>query len=292
MRELDPTLTMPSNIEGAIVRKPEILEHPFRIDAFIIHGKNWVEYPPGRFKRLKTQLSLRAKNLIREAHHEEPEKAKKFHLKLSRDSRITALATGMLWEHFAELQPDNPPILIFSTGKTAGKDWPSEAQAMVDYMMVRFGKNPEIAKKLRRCIVLEDNSYDTPGNVTESKRILEGKDLSPELQEKLTGRRLTNLAYLTIGYHNPRVARLMDYYDVPISVIFPTEQIARRRSRRHEEFIRQYLEPDQPTDPKMPKKPNLWKKQVFREDILNAEMLLDPGQKLLSRFVTNRVRHQ
>jgi hypothetical protein len=238
MNELDPTLNTPPNMERVIVRRPEILEMPFRIDAFIIHGKNWVKYPPGR--------------LARRFHREE---AEKFRLKLSRDSRITALATGMLWRHFAQLQPDSPPLLIFSTGKTAGKAWPSEAEAMVEYMKRRFFIPDEY-------IALEDKSYDTPGNITESKKILEGVELSEDLQAKLKGKQLRNVGYLTIGYHNPRVARLMDYYDVPINVIFPTEQIVRGRSRRHDNFVRQYLESDE------------WRKQVRREDILNAGLLI------------------
>lgn len=244
-------------LKAYIVRKPEALEVPFRIDAFIIHGKNWVKYPPGK--------------LARRFHHEE---AEKFRLKLSRDSRITALAAGMLWKHFAELQPDNlPPLLIFSTGKTAGEAWPSEAEAIVEYMKTRFSIPDEY-------IVLEDKSYDTPGNITESKKILEGVELSEDLQAKLKGRQLRNVGYLTIGYHNPRVARLMDYYDVPINVIFPTEQIVRGRSRRHGRFIEEYLQSDE------------WKKQVRREDILNAEMLIDPGQKLMSKTITRLARHQ
>ncbi len=198
----------PLYIPGSIKRGTE-LAYPSEVDAFIIHGKNW-ENNPG----LKQMVQGKIDRML--GHESE----KPFKLKLSKDSRITALAAGIIWEYYAKIQ-EKPPILIFSTGKTAGKDQLSEAQAMIDYMKIRFPDIPE------DFIKLEDESYDTPGNIINSKQKI--KELG-----------LKNVGYLTVGYHNPRVAILMDYYDLPIQTIHPTEQILRRRSRRHSAFVEGY----------------------------------------------------
>lgn len=153
------------------------------------------------------------------------ENEKEFKLKLSMDSKISALAAGMIWDYYSKNQ-EKPPVLIFSTGKTAGKNYPSEAEIMVDYMKRHgFDHIPD------GYIRFEDTSYDTPGNIVESKRIIEEEELE-------------NVGYGTIGYHVPRVNILMDFYDVPIQAIHPIEQILAHRSRRHAKFVDAYTHSD------------------------------------------------
>lgn len=237
----------------AVFRRPEMSSDQstsLEMDAFIIHGKNWQEYPPGTLKkfvrRLKQKLSRK--------------KDEDFQLQLSQDSKITALVAGIVWDWHAAHQ-EKPPFLIFSTGKTAGKDWLSEAEEMVKYMRAQFPHIPD------DYIVLEDTSYDTPGNIINSKKII-------------TDRGLHNVGYLTIGYHIPRVTLLMDYYNVPIQVIYPSEQILRRRSAEDDRFVERYTHSRE------------WRRQQRKESILIAETIFDPGQRFLSRFITPIVRHQ
>ena len=270
----------PIEIPGTIIRNPEALST--NVDAFIIHGKNWIEYPPGpmkkrldRFRRtfhdqqgeLIRPMQLAndifnnptTRNRIRSILKDIDQKP--FNLRLSIDSKIAAIAAGMIWEAYAQKQ-EKPPMLIFSTGKTAGKEWPSEAEAMLEYMKARFPKIPE------EHIRLEELSYDTPGNILQSKKIIEESGYK-------------NVGYLTIGYHLPRVATLMDYYDLPIMAIHPTEQIVSQRSKRHSKFIDNRIHS------------NEWKKQKKVEALLTVEeAIFDPGQEKLSKYVTPRIRHQ
>lgn len=269
-----------SFLPGTIVRNPEAISAD--VDAFIIHGKNWREYPPGKMKKRISRVKRafkddddkslgfkelvdgilndpRSRNKIRKILKDEDKTP--FKLRLSMDSKITAIAAGMIWASYSERQ-EKPPVLIFSTGKTAGKDWPSEAEAMVEYMKSIFPYIPD------NSIKLEDISYDTPGNIIESKKIIEREGYK-------------NVGFLTIGYHGPRVATLMDYYDVPITAIHPTEQILAKRSKHHKALVNAYTSSD------------IWRQHKRGEAALSAEeAFLDPGQKLLSKHVTPRIRHQ
>jgi len=79
-----------------------------------------------------------------------------FHL--STDSRLNVLAAGELCKPGMKI--------IFSTGKTAGNDFPSEAEAMRKYFRIHFPDFPE------KNLVLGPNSKDTAGNAQEVAKIL------------------------------------------------------------------------------------------------------------------------
>ncbi len=89
-------------------------EVPEHFDALVVLGKNWREYPPGK----------------------EPQK---FKLRLSIESKMSVLAAG---EMFKEGLIDK---IIFSTGKTAGKEYPSEGEEMIKYLKERYPDIPEEA---------------------------------------------------------------------------------------------------------------------------------------------------
>jgi uncharacterized SAM-binding protein YcdF (DUF218 family) len=170
------------------------------------------------------------------------------------ESKFTAIAAGMLYEQGLTDR------LIFSTGKTAGEDYPSEAEEMIKYMKVLFPDIPDEA------ITVEDISYDTRGNVLESKKIIEEEGLE-------------NVGYLTVSYHFPRVFMLLDNEEVDIHVGFASDKIIRNRSPRHNRLIDAYLE----------SKRN--KHEKLKEKVLIGELLLDPHAKALD-LVTRVVRHQ
>ena len=110
------------------------LELP-KVDALIVLGRN---FQPG-FNR---------KTLAEQRFH------------LSPGSRINDLAAGLI------LKAGLADVIILSTGHTAGANVPSEARAMKDHMQRIFKDIPE------ESIILEENSIDTEGNVSEIKKIL------------------------------------------------------------------------------------------------------------------------
>lgn len=219
-------------------------------DAFIIHGKNWRCYP----------LKVRIRNLIdRILYSTDP-----LPLKPSKDTRITAMASGIVWSAFNEM--GHPPVLIFSTGKTRGENHPSEAEEMVKYMKRWFPQIPD------KYIKLEDRSFDTPGNILESKKIIEENGFE-------------NVGYLTVDYHVPRVHVLMGQLDSPIQVVFPSDQWvkkwAREKGYRHlEKWIEEYTHSRE------------WKNHRVGEGLLIAEAQVDPGQRVLGKVLTRFIRHQ
>lgn len=232
--------------EGTLYRELPEPNPSFDFDAIIVHGKNWRRYP------LKLRLTHKIRELLK--------KEKPLPLRPSKDTRLAALGIGEMWRAFVAAGK-KPPIFIFSTGKTRGPNNPSEAEVMVRYLKLRYPEIPDDN------IVLEDRSYDTVGNIQESKRIIEERGLR-------------NVGYVTVGYHIPRVHLLMNFYDAPINVIFPSEQWAARRSPRHRELVEQYRDSGE------------WSLHEFGETLLSAETLVDPGQILLSHTLAKLIRHQ
>lgn len=246
----------PIEVKGTILRTPDL--DPEGYDVFIVHGKNWANN-----LGFTDVLKRKAKRML----GKEP---KKFRLKLSKDSRITALSAGIIWQEYKSKR-EKPPIFIFSTGKTAGRKFegqelPSEAQAMRDYLKVRFPEIPDDNIKL------EDYSYDTATNIVNCKKMIANL-------ESQGGTTIRRVSYLTVGYHLPRVYLLMDYYDLAIQKIYPTEQVIRSRSRRHDLFVQRYTHSKE------------WKKHQRGEALDRLEATLDPGQKKQS-FVSKIIRHQ
>lgn len=77
---------------------------------------------------------------------------------LSDRSELSVFATGFLFD------TGNFKQIIFSGGKTAGADYPSEAKAMKDFLLKEFPEIPE------EKIILEENSFDTIENAIEVKK--------------------------------------------------------------------------------------------------------------------------
>lgn len=108
---------------------------------------------------------------------------------LSIDSQISALAAG--WKFVKE----KFDYLIFSTGKTAGEDWPSEAQAMKDFLLKNLPKEKYFLPEEK--IILEEISFDTAGNAEEVGKIFVDRDWSNQ-----------EITLMTVGYHLPRARKL------------------------------------------------------------------------------------
>lgn len=85
---------------------------------------------------------------------------------LSDRSELSVFAAGFLYK------TGNFNKIIFSGGKTAGVDFPSEARAMKDFLLKEF---PEISEDK---IILEENSFDTIENATEVKKILNESEIN------------------------------------------------------------------------------------------------------------------
>jgi len=79
---------------------------------------------------------------------------------LSGHSKLSAIAAAIAYKDGLTGK------LIFSSGHTAGKRFPSEAQAMKAFILKRY---PEIPQS---DILTEDRSIDTSGNAIESRKIV------------------------------------------------------------------------------------------------------------------------
>lgn len=123
-------------------------------DALVVLGKNiGVGWTRKRIKKTKNFLSARS------------------------ELNITTAALLYKKEFFKKL--------ILSGGKTSGKDFPSEAEAMKRFLSNEF---PEIPAS---SIILEENSLDTQQNAIETKKNIREQNLK-------------NVAILTTSAHVPR----------------------------------------------------------------------------------------
>ncbi len=175
---------------GEQLRSPEI---PQKLDALIVLGKNiGVDWTPDN---------------IRE---------QKFHL--SPHSRINVLAAGILFKAGVSNR------IIFSTGKTAGKDTPSEAEAMKRHLLRIFPSIPENA------ITLEENSLNTYTNAAQVKRIMEQQELE-------------EIGLVSVGFHLKRAAYLFKQAGISLDPrnILAAEEILRQRRPG---YVERYLKSD------------------------------------------------
>lgn len=163
----------------------------FKLDALVVLGINII---PGGFTR--------------EEIREQPDF-------LSPLSRLNALAAGELYKMGIAQR------IIFSSGHTAGKDIPSEAQAMKDFLKKRFPEIPDEA------IILEEKSIDTSSNAQEVGKIIKERGF-------------TNVGLLTIGPHAKNAWLLFQRHGVKIdwSDVFESEGELAKRARDDEEFLR------------------------------------------------------
>lgn len=148
----------------------ESAETPEHFDAIVVLGKNiGVDYPRARIRQTKGYLSPH--------------------------SKLNVLAAGDL---YAAGTTDR---IIFSSGHTSGKNYPSEADAMKRFLLERFPEIPEEA------IILEENSLDTWENAKEVKKVIKQN-------------RFESVGLLTVEFHLERAAFLFAserIYAIPLS---------------------------------------------------------------------------
>ncbi|HSX17505.1 MAG TPA: YdcF family protein [Patescibacteria group bacterium] len=213
--------------------------------AIVAHGKNW----------------------------EVPVPADPAEIQLSLDSRLTAVAAGVLY------MAGVADKIIFSTGHTAGEEYPTEAAAQLKEMRRFFGPDqiPEDD------VMLEEDSFDTAGNVEQTRRLID--------EGHISGAHL-----LTLGYHLPRLGRLARRQGIPILGMHASDKVVGRsdlavpdlRGRSHY-YGRLVLREAQERRSVRPLVRTA--AQFGLEAAGHALMTVDPSGKGVSRLATKRLRH-
>lgn len=147
--------------------------------VLVVFGQNWENYHHG---------------IIRKRHGiEKP---------LSKHSVRTVLAANQL------LQSGAYDTVIFTTGHTNGTNQPAEADAMANLFEAVRGAGTHDVRVLRETV-----SFDTPGNIHETQKIMQ--------QEGLEGPADAVAPF----YHIPRIGITADGLHFPIQEIFPAEKV-------------------------------------------------------------------
>jgi len=175
---------------------------------------------------------------------------------LSRESRMNALAAGMLWRPGMDI--------IFSTGQTAPGTL-SEAEAMRRYMQIHFKDKDGKSVIPEKNIILEETSIDTAGNAEEVALLLKDKSYQ-------------HVGLVSVGYHVKNAANLFRRYGVAIEQDFAAENIVLTRSNLHQALIKAWEKSDKVKTEE--------KKEKVRALLLRT---VDRRGKLL-RLVTQRTR--
>lgn len=128
---------------------------------------------------------------------------------LSVESRLNVLAVGELYQPGMHI--------LFSGGKTAGKDTPAEAEAMRSYFQ-RF--SPEVPEE---AVLTEEVSIDTASN-------------ADEVSKQLVGASYKHIALLSVSYHVQNAATLFKRYGVDIETTFASDEVIKNRSPHHEAY--------------------------------------------------------
>jgi len=128
------------------------------------------------------------------------EKLEQTPIHMSSDAILTAYSTGLLWE--AGFQSGAETMIIFTGGKTAGEDFPSEAEAMKKYLLFMFPNIPEDS------IILEDKAYSTTGNAEYTKEFLDDLKENEQIDNDISP------ILLTRGFHTERAATHFDAFGV------------------------------------------------------------------------------
>ena len=117
---------------------------------------------------------------------------------LSDHSIVSVCAAGILYK--AGLTDK----IIFATGKTAGTDVPSEAEAMKRKLKALFPLIPNSA------IILEERSKDTASNAKEVKKIIDRNGLR-------------EIGLVTVGFHLERATILFGREGIKVSTLVASE---------------------------------------------------------------------
>jgi uncharacterized SAM-binding protein YcdF (DUF218 family) len=184
---------------------------------------------------------------------------------LSGHAKLNVLAAGNLY------MLGNIGTLIFSTGQTSG--YPSESQAMKDFLIKNFPKIPDSA------IILEEKSIDTAGNAEQVSRIIKENDFK-------------TVGVLSVGFHISNAKLLFQRYGVKVDRTFSSEDVVKNHAKNpvrfkgHKEpkvfnpelFVSMYR-----NSPNVKKEK---KKELIRKFLLHT---VDRRGKLI-RLVTSRTR--
>jgi uncharacterized SAM-binding protein YcdF (DUF218 family) len=170
---------------------------------------------------------------------------------LSMEAKMTAIAAGEIYK-FGLVS-----LLIFTGGRTAGPEHPSEAEAMAAYCVKRYGIPPE-------AIILEDAAFDTITNARFVKTIILSKGI----------RELPML--VSRAYHLPRAEGIFfreDLKTIPVYV----ESMLSLRSSRHCELAEKYMYSLR------------YRLIKAKEYLLRLQLVIDPEARI-QRFITRRMR--
>ncbi len=139
----------------------------------------------------------------------------KNHIKLSFDGKMRTIAAGEMYKEGLVRK------LIISGGKTFGKELPSEAQVITDYLTKHFEIPVEV-------IVKEESSTSTTENIKNVEEILKDK--------KINGK----LAIITNAYHMQRVQKILEEEGLEVSAVTAEEMLI-KRSGHYKPLLEKYL---------------------------------------------------
>lgn len=130
---------------------------------------------------------------------------------LSRKSEVNAIAAGLIYKN------GKTKKLIFTGGKTTGENYPSEAEAMKNFLLLKFPDIPD------ESILLEDKSFDTKQNVEFTKEIINENNFR-------------NIAFLTTSSHIKRSKMLFEKIALTLDSISSQEIIKKYSPEILEEY--------------------------------------------------------
>lgn len=133
--------------------------------------------------------------------------------KLSPESKITTLASGVLYK-----EKQNQKIIL-SGGHTKGKDSPSEATKMHEFLETQFPEIPEYN------IILEENSLDTAGNAVEVKKLIPDN---------------SRISLISFGFHLPRAKRIFENFGIVPENIYASDKILKKLSPAYDDFLKKF----------------------------------------------------
>jgi len=222
------------------------MANPDAPTAILAHGKNW----------------------------EFPIPADPADIRLSMDSRFTAVAAGIL---YASGVADR---IIFSTGKTAGDAYPTEAGEQFGVLREHF-TDQEVPDDV---VIPEEDSFDSAGNIEQTRQMVDDGIIS-------------GAHILSVTYHLPRLVRLARRYELPVLGVHSSDRIVGRsrfavphlrdrpfyygRALLYEARERRTIRPITRTVA-----------QLGLEAVGTTLLTVDPNGDGVSRLVTRNLRHR
>lgn len=201
-------------------------EVPSGITLILGHGRNWEDYPPSWTTE---HLPLRLKRVLDRSPLRRslgPSVNREFVLQPSLSTVVIATAIGEI-ATTAHEQTGQWPLIIDSTGPTAGIAYPSEGEEM---RRIRGEKYPEIPEKVQ---LLEKDSLTSVGNILRLQRLL--RQLEMEYGQEY---QFSNRAVVGIGPHIPRLQLLTKKLGFDAAHFLAAEEYV---SPRNLEVVQEYI---------------------------------------------------